>query len=80
MYVHIGNNYILNSNNIIGIFNIEELKKDNSFEKLENYLAPKENILDISNGKQKSFILVKEEKIKAYISNISSFTIANRIK
>ena len=74
MYLHIGNNYMIYEKNIIGIFNIKNCKK----EQVES-LVDNKYIIDISDGKQKSYILVKENEIlKIYISNISSITLARR--
>ena len=78
MYLHIGKDYILNNNDIIGIFNINTLKKSNSYDYILENLS--ENVIDISGGKPKSLILVsKNNKNIAYISNILSSTIGNRI-
>ena len=78
MYLHIGKECILNTNELIGIFNIEALEKLNSYDYiLENTV---EKIVDISCGKPKSLILVrKDNKNIAYISNILSSTIGKRI-
>ena len=78
MYVHIGNDYILNNNDIIGIFDILTLKKSNSYDYILESLSGK--ITDISGGKPKSLILTnKDNKNMGYISNILSTTIGNRI-
>lgn len=78
MYVHIGKDYILNNNDIIGIFDIATLKKANSYDYILQSLA--EKVTDISGGKPKSLILTnKNNKNIGYISNILSSTIGNRI-
>lgn len=78
MYLHIGNNSIIKTEEIIGIFNIEKLKEMETFQKfLEN--IPEKNKTYLQKGKEKSIIVTKEkEEVKAYISNISSTTIAKR--
>ena len=78
MYVHIGNDYILKNNDIIGIFDIMTLKKSNSYEYILESLSGK--ITDISGGKPKSLILTNQDnKNMGYISNILSTPIGNRI-
>lgn len=78
MYVHIGKDYILNNNNIIGIFDINTLRKTNSYDCILENLS--EKVTDISGGKPKSLILTnKNKKNTGYISNILSSTIGNRI-
>lgn len=65
MYLHIGKEYVVNTKNIIGIFNIEDIKI-------------KDNLIDISDGNKKTIILVDNKKIKGYITNISSSTLKKR--
>ena len=78
MYIHIGKNYILNNNDVIGIFDIETLKKTNSYDYILENLS--EKVTDISGGKPKSLILTnKDNKNIGYISNILSSTIGKRI-
>lgn len=80
MYLHIGNDIILKNKDILFILNYEDLKKNKSFIKFFENIN-KKDILDISSNKPKSVIITKEkEKIKAYISTISSNTLAKRSK
>ena len=76
MYLHIGKDYLLNTNEIIGIFDINSLKETKCYEGLiENV-----NIVeDLSDNNCKTLILTVEDSTKKeYISNILSTTIANR--
>ena len=76
MYTHIGKDYIIKSDNIIAILNLEK----NNKEILKN-INIKNNIVDISKNNNKSLIIFEEEKIlKGYITNISSTTLAKRIQ
>lgn len=76
MYLHIGKNYMINSKNIIGIFDIISLKKTKNYDTLLNGIKTVE---DISDKKGKTLILTMENnKQKAYISNIISTTISKR--
>lgn len=76
MYLHIGKDYVIDENNIIGIFNMEAIKKSREYEHL--YENIKDNIVDISGGVQKTLILVKNKNTKGYITNISSTTLKKR--
>ncbi len=79
MYTHIGKDYIIKSDNIIAILNLEKIDKNNK-EILKN-MNIKKNIVDISKNNNKSLIIFEEEKVlKGYITNISSTTLAKRIQ
>lgn len=71
MYIHIGNNNIVNTKSIIGFFDYKILKNN-----------IKENVINreqIKEDKIKSIIVVEEhEIIKNYISNISTNALAKR--
>ena len=78
MYLHIGKEKMINRKDIIFILDYKGLKENKIFnEFFEN--IKKENIKDISENNTKTIVITKEENaIKAYISNISSNTLANR--
>lgn len=78
MYLHIGKDKMINRKDIIFILDYKGLKENKIFnEFFEN--IKKENIKDISENNPKTIVITKEENaIKAYISNISSNTLANR--
>ena len=79
MYLHIGKGLCLNNNDIIAIFNIDYIKNTKEYKKFYEKLLEEKNIIDVSNGKEKSLILIKKNDItKAYISNISTNTIGKR--
>lgn len=79
MYLHIGKGLILNDDDIIAIFNIDYIKNTKDYKKFYQKLLEENNIVDISNGKEKSLILVNQDNVrKAYISNIKSNTIGKR--
>lgn len=75
MYINIGDDIIIKTDDIIGIFNIKNNEKiDNNLLKLVN--MDKDYIY-----KYKSIILTKRKKyIYAYISKLSSATLKKRIK
>ncbi|MCQ2455619.1 MAG: DUF370 domain-containing protein [Clostridia bacterium] len=84
MFVHIGNDYIINDKEIIAVFDI-----DNSSisVKTRNFLSKAEKegrIINISTDIPRSFIVCepkeKEEKHIIYLSQLSSSTILKRIE
>lgn len=71
MYLHIGNNFIIETKNIIGIFNLENIKKNES----ENNKKIK-----VCDDNAKSCILYKKDnEIIEYFTNISTSTLLKRI-
>ncbi len=76
MYLHIGKDYVVNEDKIIGIFNIEVIKKNKEYNQL--YENIKNDLIDISDGVQKTLILINEKNKKGYITNISSTTLRKR--
>ena len=79
MYVHIGKDVVINSNNIISILDIESLEKNKKLENILQNLKISDNIIDVSDKNKKSLIILeKNNKIIGYITNISSSTLAKR--
>lgn len=79
MYLHICKNNIIKTENIIGIFDINTIKETREFKNMYLKLKEENQIINISENIEKSFILVKEnKKNKAYISNISVNTLEKR--
>lgn len=76
MYLHIGKEYVINEEKIIGIFNIETIKKNKEYNKFFEDI--KNSLIDISDGIQKTIILIKDKNKKGYITNISSATLKKR--
>lgn len=79
MYVHIGKDAIIDSNNIIAILDIESLEKKKKLEDVLHNLRISDKIVDVSDNNKKSLIILKKKDIVlGYITNISSTTIAKR--
>ena len=77
MYVHIGKDVVINSENIIAILDISSLGKNkNNLEKVLQKFKISDNIIDVSDENKKSLIILNNNS--AYITNISSVTIAKR--
>ena len=79
MYVHIGKDVVINSENIIAILDIDSLKKKKNLNEVLQNLKISDNIIDVSDNNRKSLIILeKNNEILGYITNISSTTIAKR--
>ena len=79
MYVHIGKNEFVNSKDIIAIFDVKSLEKKNSLENICKNIKISDNIIDVSENNKKSLIIIsKDNKVKGYITNISSITLGKR--
>ncbi len=75
MFLHLGNNYIINKNEIIGIFDIKK-KRANIY---KFFLKPKlceKNIIDLTNKFEPVSCILTTDKI--ILSSISSLTLKNR--
>lgn len=79
MYLHIGNDIVIKKDQLIGIFNYETLIQNENLKKLFEKIEKEGKIIDISDGNEKSIILIQQGlKWVVYISNISSNTLAKR--
>lgn len=80
MYIHIGKDFIINSRTIIAIFNVDYVKNTKEYKAMYKDLEEAGNIIKVSDKKEMSFILTKENNVKkAYITNIGVNTIAKRL-
>lgn len=79
MYLHIGKDCVINNNDIIGLFNIDYIGNTKEYRNMRKFLEQNNNLQDISNNQEKTFILLENnKKIKAYISNIGANSISKR--
>lgn len=79
MYVHIGNDTVINSEEIIAILDIKSLEKKDSLENVCKNLKISDNIIDVSEGNKRTLIVMQgKNKNRGYISNISSITLGKR--
>ena len=60
MYVHIGKDMVINSDNIIAILDIESLEKKKKLEEVLQNLKISDKIIDVSEGNKKSLIILKK--------------------
>ncbi len=79
MYIHLGGDFVVNENNIIGIFDLE---KTTVSQKTRDYLSGAEKrkeVIYTSYELPKSFIVTeKNGQKKVYISQISPLTLQKR--
>lgn len=79
MYVHIGKESVINSNNILVILNIRALTKKNDLKDICKNIGISDNIIDVAEDKKKTLILCDvNSTLKGYVTSISSKTIARR--
>ncbi len=82
MYLHLGQNTVINLNEIIGIFDLDNTTVSKN---TRNYLSAAEknnNVKVVSAELPKSFIVCSDEKEKntVYLSQISTSTLYKRTK
>ncbi len=79
MYVHIGKDVVINSNNIISVLDIGVLEKKKNLQEVLQNLKISDKIIDVSDGNKKSLIIIqKNNQTFGYITNISTTTLAKR--
>ena len=79
MYVHIGKDLVINSDNIVAILDIESLEKKKKLEEVLQNLKISDKIIDVSEENKKSLIIIqKNNETLGYITNISTTTLAKR--
>ena len=79
MYVHIGKDVVINSDDIIAILDIESLEKKKNLEEVLQNLKISDKIIDVSEKNKKSLIIIKKNnETFGYITNISTSTLAKR--
>ena len=80
MYLNIGKEYIIKAKDIIGIFNIDYIKNTKEYKTMYKSLDEEKNIIKMEVEKEKTFILVENNKNKkGYITKIGVNTIAKRL-
>ena len=79
MYVHIGKDTVINSENIIVVLDIESLEKNKNLKEVLQNLKISDNIIDVSDGNRKSLVIIsKDNKNIGYVTNISTTTLGKR--
>lgn len=76
MYLFLGGEVTVRSDDVIGIFDIEECSVSRTTADFLNACQKKSQIVNISDDMPKSFIITTD---KTYISNVSHNTIRKRV-
>ena len=80
MYLHVGDERLIHNEEIIGIFNMQYIKNTREYKSMYKDLEENDNIIDLSEGEGKSFILVEKKKEKkGYVAKIGANTILKRL-
>ncbi len=81
MFLHIGNNCIINDKNIVAVFDIDSSSISVKTRNFLNKAEKEKNIINISTDIPRCFIVCSENDKKnvVYLSQLSSSTIFKRI-
>ena len=80
MYIHLGGEYVVAQDDIIGIFDLENTTVSKHTRKFLNMSEKRKEVINVSFELPKSFILTsKNKKNKVYISQISPATLNKRL-
>ena len=83
MFLHLGENTVITTDRIIGIFDLDNTTVSKITRDYLNFMQKSKRIIDVSFDLPKSFILCKDNESGenvAYISPISSQTLLKRIQ
>ncbi len=81
MFIHLGNDIIVNSKNIVGIFDIENTTTGKNTSKLLEKATKEKRVINVSFEMPKSFIIsIEKGREIIYISHISVATLRKRYK
>ncbi len=80
MFLHLGQDTVVNDKDIIGIFDIENTTISKASRKFLNSSERRKEVINVSYEMPKSFVVCSRgrESVKVYISQISSSTLQKR--
>ncbi len=79
MYLHIGNDFVLNEQDIIGVFDFDHIATSRSTMEYLQLLEEENRLISISEEIPKSFILAVTDGMEVgYLSPLASRTIQHR--
>ncbi len=80
MYLHLGNETVIKTDDIVGIFDLESCTVSKHSRKYLKLVQDAKKVINVSYELPKSFIVcVKNEKEMVYISQISPKTLMKRL-
>ncbi len=83
MFLHLGENTIIRTKEIIGIFDLDNTTVSKSTRDYLSYMQKNNKIVNVSYELPKSFVVCKDEEINdniVYISPLSTQTLLKRIQ
>ena len=80
MYIHIGNNCVINEKDIVAVFDFENSSISKKTREFLNFSEKNKNIKNVSTDIPRSFIVCKEKgkETVVYLSQLTSVTIQKR--
>ncbi len=79
MYIHLGNEMVVNEKDIVGIFDLETTTISKHSRKFLEIAEKQKQVINVSYELPKSFIITsKNNENKVYISQISTNTLQKR--
>ena len=80
MYIHLGGEYVVAEDQIIGIFDLENTTVSKNTREFLNLSEKRNEVINVSYELPKSFVVTsKNKKTKVYISQISPTTLNKRL-
>ena len=80
MYVHLGENTVINGDDIIGIFDLDNTTVMKSTREYLKKASKNKKVINVSYELPKSFTVTAENDYSVYISLLNVQTIAGRIR
>ncbi len=81
MYLHLGNERVVNTKNIIGIFDMDTSTVSKFSRDFLNKAQKEGKVINVSYELPKSFVVCKENgEVIVYISQLSSITLQHRLR
>ena len=80
MYIHLGEDILVQSDDILGIFDLDTATLMKSTREYLKKATKDKKIINVSYDLPKSFIISAREDYRVYISVLSSATISSRAK